>query len=67
MTDRKFMPIPASSVRVTDGALRAVLEPVRDMVQRRFQGAVKGDRAVTRNDLVELGLVTQRDIDNLKD
>lgn len=62
----KFVQIPSHSSNIKDRILRSYLEPIRDAVQRRFQGA-STERVVTREDLVTLGLVTRQELNKLKD
>jgi len=43
-----------------------VLNPIRDALEIRFLGRNKLEKVVTRQDLVQLGLVTEQQIDELE-
>lgn len=66
--NRKFVQIPTHLDPMTSpSTIRRALEPIRDAVQRRFQGKNSGERVVTRADLIALGLATESDIEKLED
>jgi hypothetical protein len=44
-----------------------ILNPVRDIIETRFLGTSSKELAVTREDLIKLGLVTEQDLNQLDD
>lgn len=64
MARRQLKSIPKPSHEVP-AVLRRILEPIIDAIETRFLGRENEERVVTRGELVDLGLVTQEDLNNL--
>jgi len=63
-TKPRYQPVVTQTPRLSDKALEGFLEPIRDVVRRSFFGR-SAERAVTREDLVTLGLVSTADLNQL--
>ena len=62
---RKLPPIPRPTRDIPKN-LVDILEPVREILQTRFfTGGVSNEKAVTRQELIDLGLVTQEQLTEL--
>ena len=46
-------------------AIADILNPIREILNTRFLNTSSGEKAVTRDDLVALGLVTEDELDKL--
>lgn len=61
---RKLPSIPKPSGQVPK-VIADILNPIRDAIEVRFLGKGSNELAVTRADLVKLGLVSNSDLDKL--
>lgn len=62
MTTRRFQSIPRPTH--VESELRKILTPIIDAVERRILNRTN-ERAITRQDLIDLGLVSQAQINEL--
>lgn len=62
--DVKSVPNTTTSIPVE---IKRILDPIRHNIEVRFLGKSKGSRAVTGNDLVALGLITEADLNKIED
>lgn len=63
---RRLPSIPRPT-REVPKAISDILGPIRDILETRFLGKASDERAVTRDDLLKLGLVTEEQLRNLGD
>lgn len=64
MTRRIFQSIP-STVHVQDTEVRKILWALKDSVERRLLRSTN-EKAITRQDLLDLGLISQEQINTLE-
>jgi len=64
MPRRQLKSIPKPSHDVPR-AIRLVFEPIIDAIESRFLGRNNSERAMTGEDLIELGLVTREQLNQL--